>query len=560
VFAQPASYDVDSAGNFSVKFSVTMAGSRGPSVNVWVLQAVSQTANVFATGNRPALGTLMQDCWLFSTAPTPQVDQGADFFVATTAWARPADGAGNPGPIGNVNIVIRCAPQILLYAALNPGVVMANVPGGNLGAVAYLASSTAGGRLPTTGSGSLQPPQYPLPPGPSANDNEDLGGLGGGVSIVPNGPVASLSPISMLDMLILEMAPPGTCSVAGEFQPSAVFDSLSLTLLQAARSARGPSFSTFNFLPQPVPLTNFLTLVADDGATVTLRVGQPQILSDLPSLNLAPPPPPLGPVQALPPRTCPTASQVVQSVCAQDGFYACNTISSVEPAPGTTCLGYFTTSESAGGVAGSLGQYCARTCSGSTDPSTGSACRTLVSTRCSGPDADDLPECSCVRMATSKVPANVIAGQPTTYPQFLRWFRSNFQGGGVPQLLDKIQCWWPPCQGVNQALSYYQPCPSDITTCFTLVEKVTATNGAKVRINLANACGVTAADDTPTQTGQGGKKYSPPAPVPASSQILPLVVVAVVGFLIFVSIWVAWGGSARRIRTAKLVAQAAEGL
>jgi hypothetical protein len=489
----------------------------------------------------------MLDCWPFGSPPPPQVDVGVNgvAFTATNAWARPpnaTDAAQQPvypqwpNP-ANVNITVRTAPLLKLLAMGNPGAVKPPGYAGLPAASAYLGSTPFG-----------------LPP--SGDAMEYLGGFNTGVSIVPQGMAATLSPASMDDVLIVEM--PVTqdtmqalgCPTAasGNYVPSAFFTTLTLADLQAART--GPSLNAFSLLTAPVSLTPYLTMVADDGESVLIMVGPNQPVTGVSAgggqvTDLAP-------AVCLPPaQVCPSAAQFVSEVCASPGFSLCRTVVGTQP---QSCLGYFSTTKSAGGVfqgASTLAEACQQTCALDQDASTGTACRTLALTHCTGPAATALPECACVRMQDSTAPVNVLAGSPTTFPQFQEWFQTNFKGGGLPQLLQNVQCWWPACNGPDAGLTYFTPCPEVITECFALVSKVTATNDSKVNIDLRNACGVSQQPSTAT-TGVGGSAGGPPPPIPAKKNIVPIVLAAVITLLIVIIIIAAWAAAGKVLRSRTL--------
>jgi hypothetical protein len=489
----------------------------------------------------------LADCWPFGPPPPPQVDVGVAgvAFTATNAWARPPNATDVsslpvypqwPNP-ANVNITVRTAPLVRLVAIGNPNAQSPPGFGGLPAAVAYLGSSTSG---VTPLDGNFQ---Y-------------LGGFNTGVLVVPQGMPATLSPASMQDVLIVEM--PMTqdtmealrCPTAasGNYVPSAFFTTLTLADLQAARA--GPGVAAFSVLQAPVALTPYLTLAADDGESVTILVGPTQALGTTPACGRAFPLP--APVPCLPPaQVCPSAAQFVSEVCASPGFSLCRSVVGTQP---QSCLGYFSTTKSAGGVfqgASTLAEACQQTCALDQDASTGTACRTLALTHCTGPAATALPECACVRMQDSTAPVNVLAGSPTTFPQFQEWFQTNFKGGGLPQLLQNVQCWWPACNGPDAGLTYFTPCPEVITECFALVSKVTATNDSKVNIDLRNACGVSQQPSTAT-TGVGGSAGGPPPPIPAKNNIVPIVLAAVITLLVVIIIIAAWAAAGKVLRSRTL--------
>ena len=505
-----------------------------------------------------APGAIVADCWPFGSPPTPQINNGSTglAFTATTSWVRPSGATDTSGAsvypqfpyAANVNVVVRSAPLLNLFAVANPGAVKPPSSTELPYAALYLGSSTSG--LP-------DPTDY-------------LGGLSMAVRVVPGGAVASLCPSSMDDVLVCEMFVSDhtlttlDCPTAssGQSVPSAIFDTLSLADLQAARSgsaAAGP----FNYLPNPVSLTPYLTLFADSGEAVYIMVGPYQVITNQPlgnggTFTVGVPLPSLPPV-----NQCPSAAQFVSQVCSVEGFTSCRSVVGTQP---STCLGYFSNAVSAGGVAGSGGdgldspgvqvsltQACSLTCANDTDASANAACRTLALNQCSGPAGISKPECACVRFEESTVPVNVLTGAATSYNQFLQWFLTNFKGGGLPQLLEDMECWWPACATETGALKYYRPCPTDVLRCFALVSQVTATNDSHVNIQLSNACGVSQIPSSGT-TGVGGTPAADPTPIPAKAQIGPIIGVVVVAFFIIIAVLALWGAAASRVKALKRAA------
>jgi hypothetical protein len=119
-----------------------------------------------------------------------------------------------------------------------------------------------------------------------------------------------------------------------------------------------------------------------------------------------------------------------------------------------------------------------------------------------------------------------VAGQPMTYTQFVDWFQTNFKGDGVPSLIRDLACWWPPCRGQGAALHAFSPCPPDIQICLSLIQSVSATNGAKVTVQLKNACGIEPSDANPVNNLPAPN--APAGPPPLSQQLIPIIIVVCV--------------------------------
>ncbi len=241
----------------------------------------------------------------------------------------------------------------------------------------------------------------------------------------------------------------------------------------------------------------------------------------------------------------PSIAGFVRNICGVPGFQTCRNVAGTVPA---SCLGAFAettpTSASMIGQAGTtFSDICHTFCgtsvgagdAGGDNP--GIACRTIIADTCTltGDAVSDAavladPACACALMESSTVPINVVAGQPMTYTQFVAWFTTNFKGTGVPAMVRDLQCWWPACQGVDAALTSFAPCPAALTECFSLVQQVSATNNSKVTIKLQNECGVQVADDNPV--AQAPVPNALPSQPPASSQLLPIAIVASVTLII----------------------------
>jgi hypothetical protein len=171
----------------------------------------------------------------------------------------------------------------------------------------------------------------------------------------------------------------------------------------------------------------------------------------------------------------------------------------------------------------------------------GVACRNVINRYCnpsgagapgSSPDPVADPACACALLEQSTVPIPVVAGQPMTYTQFVDWFQTNFKGDGVPSLIRDLACWWPPCRGQGAALHAFSPCPPDIQICLSLIQSVSATNGAKVTVQLKNACGIEPSDANPVNNLPAPN--APAGPPPLSQQLIPIIIVVCVAVVLCV--------------------------
>jgi hypothetical protein len=76
-----------------------------------------------------------------------------------------------------------------------------------------------------------------------------------------------------------------------------------------------------------------------------------------------------------------------------------------------------------------------------------------------------------------------------SYADTLKWFTTNFGGGGLPDMLDGLPCAFPSCKAPDAGLVSFTPCPA-VQDCLALVKNVSATNNSKVKVNLSNACNI----------------------------------------------------------------------
>jgi hypothetical protein len=362
-----------------------------------------------------------------------------------------------------------------------------------------------------------------------------------------------------------------------------IFSTVTLEALQAARPAQPPS-TPYKWLPNPVRLTPFITLVADNGAEVTLAVGDYQPMSLFTVTDPAPEGasrstgflqqipttltwkdyndtfkdnyesrqgwqssvlvPGLLPVTS----TCPGDAQFVSAICGTPGFSRCRPILGITQG---TCLGAFSMLKTTSGTSEypTLAERCSAACSGPSDPAVNAACRQVQTDHCtvregvpgaSSAALDLKPECACYRLNTSKVPATMVAGQPMTYGSTVSWFADNFGGGGVPSFLTGLPYIYPACLGNEPALTAYAPHP-DVQECLELVKGVTVTNNSDVNITLNNTCSLnrstTAANSQKPTPGT-----TPPVPIPPSKYIPGVVGTAVGTFILlvvicFVGVW-----------------------
>jgi hypothetical protein len=373
-----------------------------------------------------------------------------------------------------------------------------------------------------------------------------------------------------------------TCEGLSDLDSQYVMSTLTLQALQAGRPAQPPS-TPYNWLPTPVRLTPFITLVADNGAEVTLAVGDYQPIG---IYSVTDPPPdendktgilqqipvtltysdfskgyndyfdsPWGwrssvPVPGLLPvtSTCPGDAQFVSTVCGAPGFSRCRPILGVTQ---PSCLGAFSLLETTTGTSDftTLTERCTLLCSNPSDPTVNAACRQVQTDNCtvgSGPGEssaalDAKPECACYRLETSTVKATMVAGQPMTYGSTLSWFAENFGGGGVPAFLNGLPYAYPACKGVDAALQAFNPQP-DVQECLGLVQNVTIENNSDVNIDLVNTCSLTRSTTATNNTKPTPGTTPPPPPLPASKYIPGVVGTAVGTFFLlvvicFVGVW-----------------------
>lgn len=454
--------------------------------------------------------------YVFGTAPPPLIVYAGDgsFFTATTVWG------ANATTINNVNVIVRAVPTIRLYAN---------------GLLTQAAQTPSVAYLGNAASGKTQSVQF-----------------------IGNGPSVVLTPTDQNDVIILELQTAETKCSAGPV--SAIFDALRIKDILAARPLSPPP-TQWNMLQNGIQLTKYTAIVGDNGAEITIIVGNTAVfncVSQLPhdfcpvagassptaSKNITV----LELPYALPlSNICPSTEQYVAAVCGTPGFTQCSSVFGATP---STCIGRYSNTVSAGGVDGTLGGNCYTACQ-LDDYATATACRAVIDARCAdgsgSADPDARPECACARYSTSKVPVNLIAGQPQTFPQFTQWFQQNYKGGGVPLMLQQLQCWWPACTQADGALAVKQPCPTVVQECFALVSNVAVTNDSKLRISLKNACGIDQDTNSHTQPVAAPSLPKPPA---ASSQVVGIITTAVVGFLLMVCAMAVGGttGSAARRR------------
>jgi hypothetical protein len=297
-----------------------------------------------------------------------------------------------------------------------------------------------------------------------------------------------------------------------------VYDTLNLSTLQAARSAQTLPMNPYNMFATPVPLSRFVTLLADNGAEVLLGIGTPLTT-----------PAPIGPdvvfdvnfSQALPiSGVCPGMAQFVTAVCGAPGFSSCRDIGGVSQ---SSCLGYFANTTLDKDLEGAITSTCTAVCANSQDPDIGAACRAIIVDNCSGSDAVNSLACVCATGPNSNVKTNIIAGSSDTMKSFVTWFQTNFKGGSVPQLLQSLQCWWPACKGPTAGLNAYTVCPDVVENCFALVSDVQVSRDSKLKIRLKNECGLA---QQPSQTTQG-QPIEPQSNTTLFQAQLPLVLTAI---------------------------------
>jgi hypothetical protein len=478
------------------------------------------------------LNPVRPDWWTFNTAPPPAILKATDgsFLASVTGWlaASPAQAqipAGQPGAgLTNINVVLRGAPLLRLFAhglrQLSNTAYDANPPVG----LAYLGS-----------------------------------GVGGVVQIAPNGSMVSLSPASPQDTLFMEL--PCSAKSKDPAAPKALFVTLRVSDILAARP-RAPPRNQYNALDVPVTFTAAdgsglpIALIADSGGEMTLLVGD--LLDCFPlksckfdflgysdDLFYYKEPYPTIPY-ALPLSTyVPSMANFVRNICGQPGFAECRDIVGTAQ---STCLGAFATVTSAGGnlptlansAFSSFTEACTALCSADTgDDDVGIACRDIISITCptaaGGSEAvaaNANPACACALLTTSTVPVSIVAGQPMDYQAFVAWFSKNFSGSGVPALIRDLACWWPACNGSSAALTEFRPCPAEILTCLALVQQVSATNGAQVKVQLKNRCRIEPAPGNPATTPVPSAA-APSAP-PPSTQVSALVLVIMLTVVICV--------------------------
>jgi hypothetical protein len=495
-------------------FFTTTATPDKVDVTVNLAQFTNQVPMTFVSCDTAAFANTVD--WTQSgSLPTPQIQwsQAGTFFAAVTCWAR----AGT-STVCNINIVLRTAPLIRLVSRGLPldatGTVPSTPPAMGF---AYLGSMSSS----STGSSQNTPDAETVPP---------YGGYGKAVQIVANGPSSTLTPASMQDVVVLSLpaAPNPLCitqpSVTGNtFAPTMIYDTLSLAALQLARPAT-PSGALYNYLPAPVPLTEFTALLADNGAEVLIAVGNSMFAKDVIPVGCAGAPnvdasiPYALPISGL----CPNAAQFVSTVCAAPGFTDCRDVGGITQ---SSCLGYFSNTllPENSGLAGTITQACSAICEKSQDPDTGAACRQIIETQCGGASGDTKPECVCANILTSTVKTNIIAGSSSSLRDFTSWFQTNFKGGSIPQLIQDLQCWWPACQGPGAGLVAYQVCPTVIENCFALVSDVQVSQDSRLKIKLKNACGLEQ-QDTPSTRGQ--TITPPPTGATAARMQLPYIIAA----------------------------------
>jgi hypothetical protein len=474
------------------------------------------------------------DWWTFNTAPPPAILKATDgsFLASATGWlaASPTQAqipAGQPGAgLTNINVVLRGAPLLRLFAhgftQLSNTAYDANPPVG----LAYLGS-----------------------------------GVGGVVQIAPNGSMVSLSPASPQDTLFMEL--PCSAKSKDPAAPKALFVTLRVSDILAARP-RAPPRNQYNALDVPVTFTAAdgsglpIALIADSGGELTFLVGDTfQCLTKTPpyqnlcAFNFLGKDSTVGYYNSTVPYTLPLSTHVpsmanfVRNICGQPGFAECRDIVGTAQ---STCLGAFATVTSAGGnlptlansAFSSFTEACTALCSADTgDDDVGIACRDIISITCptaaggsEAAAANANPACACALLTTSTVPVSIVAGQPMDYQAFVAWFSKNFSGSGVPALIRDLACWWPACNGSSAALTEFRPCPAEILTCLALVQQVSATNGAQVKVQLKNRCRIEPAPGNPATTPVPSAA-APSAP-PPSTQVSALVLVIMLTVVICV--------------------------
>ena len=494
----------------------------------------------------------LHNVWYFDTAPTPVVTYATNraYFAAATTWGDLDTDAVAIVP-AVTNVVLRAAPLMRVYAN-NANAWTTTTPAAVAPANVYLGSAPTGQAPGTSSPWRAQ--------------------------VVAGGPQALLTPLLPNDVLVCELPSQSqankdgsgfTCGDLSDLDSQYVMSTLTLGALQAGRPAQPPT-TPYNWLPTPVRLTPFITLVADNGAEVTLAIGDYMPMSVLGLPNQTPTTltysdfsrgyadnydqpwglqnsvlvPGLLPVTS----TCPGDAQFVSTVCGAPGFSRCRPILGVTQ---PTCLGAFSLLETTTGTSDftTLTERCTLLCSNPSDPTVNAACRQVQTDHCtvgSGPGEssaalDAKPECACYRLTTSNVKAFMVAGQPMTYGSTLSWFAENFGGGGVPAFLNGLPYAYPACKGVDAALQAFNPQP-DVQECLGLVQNVTIENNSDVNIDLVNTCSLTRSTTAANSTKPTPGTTPPPPPLPPSKYIPGVVGAAVATFFLlcvicFVGVW-----------------------
>jgi hypothetical protein len=489
----------------------------------------------------------LHNVWYFDTAPTPAVTYATNraYFAAATTWGDLGSDGVTIAPAVS-NVVLRAAPLLRVYAN-NANAWNTTTPAAVAPANVYLGSAPVGQAPGTSSPWRAQ--------------------------VTAGGAQALLTPLLPNDVLVCELPSQSqaskdgkgfSCGNLSDLDSQYVMSTLTLGALQAGRPAQPPT-TPYNWLPTPVRLTPFITLVADNGAEVTLAIGDYMPMSVLGLPNQTPTTltysdfsrghadsydrpwglqnsvlvPGLLPVTT----TCPGDDQFVSTVCAAPGFSRCKPILGITQ---PTCLGAFSLLETS---IGPIADRCSLLCSTPQNPVVNAACRQIQTDNCtvgSGPGEssaamDAKPECACYRLETSTVKATMVAGQPMTYGSTLSWFAENFGGGGVPAFFNGLPSAYPACNGRDAALVAYSPGP-EVQECLALVKNVTIENNSDVSIDLVNKCSLTRSTTATNNTKPTPGTTPPPPPLPASKYIPGVVGTAVGTFFLlvvicFVGVW-----------------------
>ncbi len=539
----PVWWDQGSVGPTATSAAALTAA--GPPLSVTVGQLPNLRPQPTTISGSSSSQSGISNAWWYTTSPAPLIDYAADgsYFLAQTTWGDPNGYVLTPT---SVNIVLRTAPLLRLYSNIRP--TSYTVPGNG---------NVQNGGIPTEDEARAAAAFVYLGSAPGTFTATNVAPTPSQAMLVPGGPQVLLTPLVPNDVLVCELPAATTTDKSNEVvdacnqytESPLVFTSVTMAALAAARP-KVQTGTLYNILTTPIQIAPFITLVADNGAEVTLVVGDTQLA--LQNVTVQTPTNPafitdvgsiLKPGLTIPgmlpiTSTCASTAQFVGAACGTPGFSRCRSILGKTP---TTCLGAFSLLQTAPGAttATTLEGRCAAACTSQSDPETNAACRDIQTKRCTptgfpgdptAEELDALPECACYRLQTSKVPTYMVAGQPMTYNSTTAWFAENFGGGGVPAFLTGLPNIYPACKGPDAGLAAWTPAPS-VVDCLALVNGVTATNDSKVRIKLKNQCQL-------TQQGGDSALIPPvpelPGPEVTSKSVITAATIAGVGFVILV--------------------------